>query len=151
MIDLKQLAKDNPNDAELGRVIREMVNKDYLTELKEEKAKREKKTREQKEQERVLKMFGKMVFPYDSVSFKQMFSNWIEYRRKEHGFKYKSEISMQGALKRIAELSNGNEDNAIQIISQSIENGWKGFFELKNKPNGGDSDYKQSILNDLLS
>ena len=37
------------------------------------------------------------------------------------------------AIKKIVELSKGNEAQAIQIVEQSLANGWKGFFELKNK------------------
>jgi len=29
-------------------------------------------------------------------------------------------------------LSGGNEKTAIQIINESLANGWKGFFKLNN-------------------
>ena len=37
-------------------------------------------------------------------------------------------------LGRLEKLSGGSEDKKIAILNQSIENGWKGVFELKDKP-----------------
>ena len=36
------------------------------------------------------------------------------------------------AVEKVKNLSGGDNDKAIAIINQSIENGWKGLFELKN-------------------
>ena len=58
--------------------------------------------------------------------------NWKEYKREEFGFKYKSPKTEQAQLMKLTTLSESNENNAIAIINQSIESGWKGFFELKN-------------------
>jgi hypothetical protein len=38
-------------------------------------------------------------------------------------------------LNQLLKLSANNEQNAIEIINQSIANGWKGFFELKTTQN----------------
>lgn len=61
---------------------------------------------------------------------------WKEYKRAEFGFKYKSEISEKSAKAELLKLSNNNEEEAIKIIQQSMANGWKGFFKLKNEMNG---------------
>ena len=94
-----------------------------------------------------------IIYPFDSTNFFQIWDMWKEVKRKEHNFKYKSEISEQAALRKLARLSNGNEEIAIAIINQSIEEGWKGFFKLKNdgKEKRDTEDYKRSILNDLQS
>ena len=70
-----------------------------------------------------------------SEFFTSYWLKWKEYKAKEHKFKYKSEHSENSALNDLFKLSSGNEQTAIAIINQSISNGWKGFFELKNQTN----------------
>lgn len=81
----------------------------------------------------------KIIFPYETENFKKYWQIYKEYRKKEHGFKYKGITSEQAALKKISEISN-SEDEAVAIIMQTIENGWKGLFELKDKRNGKGND-----------
>ena len=38
------------------------------------------------------------------------------------------------AIKKINELSGGDNDLAIKIINQSIMNSWQGLFPLKEEP-----------------
>lgn len=74
---------------------------------------------------------NKIIFPFDSKNFIDTWDLWIKFRNENHWTKYK-EIGAQAALKKLAEISNGDEETAIKIINQSIENSWKGLFELKN-------------------
>jgi hypothetical protein len=97
--------------------------------IREEK-KREEERREEKKE---------VVFPFDSIEFKKNWQIWKNYKKTDHRFSYKSEVSEQAALKSLNELSKGVEENAIKIIHQSIAGGWKGFFELKNNNNGNTS------------
>jgi len=66
-------------------------------------------------------------------------------------FKYKTTQSEQAALDNLVELSGKNFQNATEIVKQSIANGWKGFFELKNSQNktvsrkSNDNPYQQQI------
>lgn len=76
-----------------------------------------------------------LIFPFDTENFLKTWDIWKQYKKEQHKFTYKP-ISEQAALKSISSLSNGSEQKAIDIIHQSINNGWKGFFELKNKQNG---------------
>jgi len=76
-----------------------------------------------------------LIFPFDTPTFLKNWELWKQYKKEQHKFTYKH-ISEQAALKSISNLSSGNEEKAIQIIHQSINNGWKGFFELKNNSNG---------------
>lgn len=39
-------------------------------------------------------------------------------------------------VKKLTKLSNGVESEAIEILNQSIANGWQGIFELKKQNNG---------------
>lgn len=77
----------------------------------------------------------KLIFPFDTHTFLKTWELWKQYKKEQHKFTYKN-ISEQAALKSISALANGSEQTAIQIIHQSINNGWKGFFELKNNING---------------
>ena len=36
------------------------------------------------------------------------------------------------AIKHLQELSGGDDEKAITILNQSVENGWKGLFDLKD-------------------
>jgi hypothetical protein len=96
--------------------------KQILAERKEEKEKKEK--REEIERKKSL--------PFQSAEFLEMWDNWKKYKASEHRFKFKSEISELAAVRKLANMS-GSEEEAIEIILQSIENGWKGFFNLPQK------------------
>lgn len=71
-----------------------------------------------------------IVYPYESENFKKMWGQWMEYKRTEFNFKFKSQQSQQAALTKLANLAN-NEDDAIKIIMQSMAEGWKGLFKIK--------------------
>jgi len=62
----------------------------------------------------------------------ELASVWMEWlaEKKERKEKYTSR-GMRASFTRLMNLSHGNENVAIQIIQQSIENGWKGFFPIK--------------------
>lgn len=77
-----------------------------------------------------------LIFPFDSENFKQQWEIWKKFKEEEFRFRFKGLISEQAALKGLSDLANGDEQMAIDIIHQSISNGWQGFFELKNKTNG---------------
>jgi len=46
------------------------------------------------------------------------------------------EASKQSFLQKLTKLSGGNETASIEILDQSIANGWQGIFELKINNNG---------------
>ncbi len=88
------------------------------------------------ENENVIKNKTKnIIYPFDSENFKLNWQKWKDFKKVEFNFNYKSKLSEQGALKKLSELSNLDEETAIKIIHQSITEGWKGLFELKNKNN----------------
>jgi hypothetical protein len=49
------------------------------------------------------------------------------------------ESSKKQFLEKLKTLSNNNESNAIEILNQSIANGWQGIFEIKTIENGNKS------------
>lgn len=89
-----------------------------------------KKPREKKNSETELKI------PWETENFKTQWQHWKVYKKKEFGFKFKSLQSEQAALTELANKSGGDEKTAIKIIHQSMANGWRGFFELKQNQNG---------------
>jgi hypothetical protein len=43
--------------------------------------------------------------------------------------------SLEANKKKLMKMSDENPNTAIEIIEQSIANGWQGFFELKTNNN----------------
>ncbi len=87
---------------------------------------------------------NKIIFPWDNEVFKAQWQHWKIYKQKEFKFKYKSIQSEQAALNGLADKSYGDQNTAISIIHQSMEHGWKGFFELKNKSNAKNNSQENS-------
>ncbi len=85
-------------------------------------------------------------------NFAEMFEYWKIYKSKEWKFKFKSAISEQMCLNKLVKISGGKEDIAIQIIEESIANGWQGLFPLKQDKNVTgttktvNGDYKRELL-----
>ena len=66
---------------------------------------------------------------------KAIWDSWVKYKSEQFKFKYKSLESEQLAINNLVKLSGNNEINAGKIVQQSISNGWKGLFEMKNSNN----------------
>tara|TARA_R100000951_G_scaffold116724_1_gene130158 strand:- start:7786 stop:8646 length:861 start_codon:yes stop_codon:yes gene_type:complete len=88
-----------------------------------------KELKEEEEEKERVKSKG-VSLPYKSEKFEQSWREWKEYKKLDHKFKFKSLVSEKAALTSLSRLGS-NEDECIAIIYQSIENGWKGFFELR--------------------
>lgn len=94
-----------------------------------------------------------LTFPFLSERFLTAWNGWKEYRKKELRKTFKEAKTEQTALNGLAKKSNNNEEVAIAIILQSIENQWTGLFpikETKQKIQSTSSDHLQS-LKDRLS
>jgi len=72
-----------------------------------------------------------VVYPFDDELFVNRWQVWKDYKEEQFGFKYKPR-GEQAALKSLGGISGNNMRKAIAIIEQSMANGWKGLFELKN-------------------
>jgi hypothetical protein len=79
-----------------------------------------------------------LVNPF-SEAFWPTWLLWRDFRKEEHGFSYKGVISEQMAIKRLVEVSEGDEDKAKRIVEQSISRGWMDFYKLKQPSNNGKS------------
>ena len=76
---------------------------------------------------------------------------WKDYKSKQFKFNYKTVQSEQAAFDDLVRLSGKNCENAIEIIKQSMANGWKGLFELKISQNKTlspkiDNKYQNQVL-----
>lgn len=71
-----------------------------------------------------------VVFPFISEKFMETWELWKNYKKETFGFFYKGVFSEQMTLKKLTELSGGEEDKAIGIIEQSIMQQWQGLFPL---------------------
>lgn len=76
-----------------------------------------------------------IIYPFNSENFVKFWGVWKQYKKDEHKFKYKSAVTEQAALKKLAKLSNNDELNAIELIENAIAQGWKGFYLDNNKNN----------------
>lgn len=85
----------------------------------------------EKEKENIKESKENIYFPWSSEEFTECWKAWKMYKSKEFGFKYKSTQSEQSSIKELSNKADGDEQKAIQIITQSMANGWKGFFDLK--------------------
>lgn len=77
-----------------------------------------------------------IIYPFNSENFIKFWGLWKQYKKDEHRFRYKTPVTEQAALKKLGEISNGDEYTAIKIIEESIANGYKGLFALKTQNNG---------------
>ena len=67
---------------------------------------------------------------------------WLDYKKKEHKFSYKSDVSFKAFVRNLKKLSDEDVYKAKEIILQSISNGWSGIFALKeDKRNGGGNEH----------
>ena len=62
----------------------------------------------------------------------EVWKKWRAYRKETFRLTYKP-IGEKAAIGKLMRLSQGCHEVQEQIIQQSIENGWKGIFELKEQ------------------
>ena len=82
---------------------------------------------------KIEKIKTEVILPWATDTFRDKWQLWRTYKHDQHREQYKTPITEQQALINLQQLAAGDEHTAIRIIEQSIGNGWKGFFELKNK------------------
>lgn len=82
-----------------------------------------------------------LVYPFTNEEFLHAWEIWRDYKKEQFNFTYKP-IGEQAALKSLSVLAGGESTKAVAIIHQSLENGWKGLFDLK-VPQGKDMTQQQ--------
>lgn len=90
------------------------------------------KNREEKNREEEIRKESEVYYPDDLLN--QAFIDYIKMRKQIK--KPMTERAIQLAMKKLNDLSGGDNDKAIKILEQSIMNSWQGLFELKQNNNG---------------
>lgn len=81
-------------------------------------------------------LIEKKDMPFVSDAFLNAWEEWLAERKEKKIRKY-TKRGAKAALTNLKKISGDDEAKAIQIINQSIENGWQGFWPIKaNKPKG---------------
>lgn len=75
----------------------------------------------------------KIIFPFETENFIRWWKIWIEYKSKQHNFKYKTPITEQAALNDLAKISDGTEENMIELIEYAISKNWEGIYPKRNQ------------------
>jgi len=70
-----------------------------------------------------------------SPDWEDAWKGWMEYKKVEHGNKFKSSKTEQTAINNLVDLAGGDLETAKKIINQSISNNYKGLFKLKETKN----------------
>lgn len=90
-----------------------------------------------------LKEQAKLEFPFDD--FEEIWNEWKQYKKDEHNFRFKSVKTELTSLKQLQTLAQNDRTKAKQIVGQSIANGWKGFFPLRNNTSSFQNGTRGSI------
>lgn len=64
--------------------------------------------------------------------FSDAFKVWLDYKKEQFKFKYRSERSLKAAYGELVRLSGYNPCTAMRIVEQSMARGWKGLFKLQD-------------------
>ncbi len=88
-------------------------------------ARREEEKREEKKREEETRL------PFGSLEFSKAWSEWETHRKQ-----LKKKLTPKTKEMQLRTLGAVPEQVAIDMINQSIGNGWTGLFELKNNGNG---------------
>jgi len=70
------------------------------------------------------------LFQTDISLNQEAFDLWLKYR-KEIKKPFKSAMTIEGQQNKIIKLSGGDYQKQMDIVMQSIDEGWTGLFELK--------------------
>lgn len=73
------------------------------------------------------------IFPNPTEELVEAWNDWMEYKKGEFNFKFKTEQSKKASLKKLRNLSSGNNNVAVAILEEAMSNGYKGFFALSQK------------------
>jgi len=127
------------NHADRDKVIVTVIDKDIL--LKKETKKE------------ISKKHSIDLFPFQE-DFREVWDNWIQYKKTEHKKSFKRIETEQAAFKLLLEKSKGDSLIAEKIIQQSIANNWQGLFELKTETNADKptkADQREQAIRDYLN
>lgn len=106
----------------------------------------ESKEKKNKEKERkAVDPLRALPSPFGSLEFKTAWHEWEKFRRE-----LKKKLTESTAKKQLKFLGARAENEAIEIINQSITNGWTGLFDMKTNGHSKPKEVKEKLtLKDL--
>lgn len=76
-----------------------------------------------------------ILLPFDTPEFKEVWAEWLEYRKERRIGAY-TPTGLKRTLKKLLKDCGGDCDTAIQMIDTAISSTWQGIFPLKSEKNG---------------
>ncbi len=77
------------------------------------------------------------------MTLQEKVQEFINYRKAIK--KPLREVSIEAFMKKLIKLGNGNEEVMIEVLEQSIANGWQGIFEVKGAKKETFKDYAVKV------
>jgi hypothetical protein len=127
---MTRAAKRQQALSDRSTTVKSSFNEKSTNKSKSKKENKNKKLDKEREKE-------KPPFP-DDILLNDKYIEFLNFRREIK--KPVAKASIEANKKKLMKLADENSDTAIQIIEQSIANGWQGFFNLKIDNNGGKRD-----------
>ena len=87
----------------------------------------------EKRKKESINTFQKNTFFEDDFLLNEKYVEFLKFRKEIK--KPLKEISIKSNISQLMKLAKNDNEIAIQILDQSIANGWQGLFELKNQNN----------------
>ena len=95
--------------------------------------------------------YEKFDLSYIDEPYREAFFRWLEYKRADQSFKYRSEKSIRTCYNSLVKLSGSDSQKAMLIVEQSITNGWKGLFSLQQNNHGADNNNGYRSGEDIIN
>lgn len=73
--------------------------------------------------------------PFDSTEFSEKWAEWLQYRKERKLGSY-TPTGLKSTFTNLKKITQNDPAIAIEVIEQSLANGWQGLFELKQQFNG---------------
>ena len=137
--DVQQSDQQETQQASQQTSSKRHTNKKLKNEKNEEEVK-EKKKKEKFEPKRMIEDYTQ------DPSLREALLDFLDFRKSAKAA-VSTKRQMQLLLNKLDELSHGNPQTKVKIVNQSIERGWKGFFELKEEKYGRTSTYQDGDAN----
>jgi len=102
----------------------------------------------------INKIKEELVYPFNTSTFKETIKIWMDYKKEQHNFKYKSIKTEQAFLKQLSKDFT-TEHQATEAIHYSMANGYKGVFKPSNPQNNGNKNnqvqYNEELKRQLIN
>lgn len=123
---LKQKELIEADDAEESKCLHKRLHKHNVN-TPDKNREEEKRIEEDKKREEKSK--PSVYYPLDE-QLNKAFADYIDFRKKIK--KPMTDRAIELAMSKLDKMSGGDNDVAIQILEQSILNGWQALYPLKN-------------------